>query len=51
VVLVEGEVEERHGVPVVVASRLGRLLPGATFGASHTAPAPQPRQKGVARPA
>jgi hypothetical protein len=41
VVLVEGKVEERHGVPVVVAARLARPLPGACHGqAGRLATAP-----------
>jgi hypothetical protein len=41
VVLVEGDVEERHNVPVVVAARLERPLPGVSQGpAVRLTPAP-----------
>jgi len=39
VVVVEGKVEDRHGVPVVVASRLERPLPGGGAASPGTAPA------------
>jgi hypothetical protein len=32
VVVVDGEIEERHGVPVVVAARLEQPLPGTAAG-------------------
>jgi DNA-directed DNA polymerase III PolC len=48
VVVVEGEVEERHGQPVVVAAKLARPLPGAVRVPPAT---PLERRDGVARPA
>jgi DNA-directed DNA polymerase III PolC len=48
VVLVEGKVEVRHGVPVVVAGKLARPLPGACHGpAGRLATVPLPNGAGT----
>jgi hypothetical protein len=48
VVLVEGEVEVRHGVPVVVAAKLARPLPGACHGQAGRLTTAPPLPNGVA---